>query len=107
MGRRDLKLRIPEDLAVEMGVHVDESRSHGETVSIDYLLGIAFKVSTNRRDLPVLHGDVGHDRNHTGSIHDGPSTNQQVEHRTPSMGIAPAQAPYPQIDGNGLPTAGQ
>ena len=81
-----LQQLIPADLAVVVGVDVDETGRDDLSGRVDRLGGLAFQrratrpAATNLDDVAVLDGDVGVESVRARSVHDGSARDFEVEH---------------------------
>ncbi len=73
--------RVPGDLAVEVGVHVDESGRHQRAVGVDLLVRELVD-ATDLGDDPVGDRDVGGARGLTRAVDDRSALDQQIVHVT-------------------------
>ncbi len=85
--RRRRDLLVPADLAVEVGVDVDEARRHQRAVGVDGAAGGALDV-TDGRDHAVTDRDVGRPAGRTGPVDHVPVADVQIVHDASSVSIA-------------------
>ena len=77
MSRRGREAVVPGDLAVILGVDVDEARRHRETLGVDLLAACAFDAA-HGGDPAVLNGNVGLARLGSGAIDHGAVAHHQI-----------------------------
>ncbi len=87
--------RVPGELRVVVGVQVDETGGHQETVGVDDGC-CRFVDLADRHDRAVAHADVRAAGGASGPVHHRPTTDDQVEHRATSLAAHP---PWLPIDG--------
>ena len=87
-GRRRERV-VPEDLCIEVGVHVDEARRHELAGGVDGVRG-GFGDLTDLHDAIVLDTDVGSSTYSSGSVDDVAALDDHVEHvRPPGCTVRP------------------
>ena len=64
--------RVPAELDVVVGVHVDEARGHGAALGIDDAPGFGLEIAYSG-DLAVLYCNVSPKPRAPTAIHDGPA----------------------------------
>ena len=70
-------MAVPARLGIVVGVDVDEPGRHQHPASVDLRHGRT-EPAADRRNPPVPHRDVGHERLGAGAVHHGPAAHDQI-----------------------------
>ena len=76
--RRRRRGRIPVELRVVVGVHVDEARREHQPVGVDHPRRLVLD-APDAGDAPLAHADVGGERRHARAVDDAGGFDQQIE----------------------------
>ena len=78
--RGRIQLGIPRDLAVVVGVNVDETGCHDPPGGVDLLAARALDPWRHLHDHAVAHRHVGRAAGRTGAVHHCPVADHKIEH---------------------------
>ena len=74
---------VPCGLTIEVSVNIHETRCHDESTGLENFFGLGHNRRSYLHDPTVLNCYIGNVFRRSSAIHDGATTNNQIEHDFP------------------------